>query len=95
VLALVGECFARLFYISSVLTLEVAAFSSGALTTAASGFAASDGSVSFALNIPDENDTSLYFVLAGPSTSSWIVSPTTLLTTNSNLSSLLAWGTTR
>jgi hypothetical protein len=47
-----------------------------ASTTAASGFVASDGSVSFALNIPNDlvNDTSLYFELAGPSTSSWIVS---------------------
>jgi hypothetical protein len=44
--------------------------------TAASGFVASDGSVSFALNIPNDQDdnTSLYFALAGPSTSSWIVS---------------------
>lgn len=58
--------------------LLVAVFSNflQATSAAASGFVASDGSVSFALNIPNDqvDNTSLYFVLAGPSTSSWIVS---------------------
>lgn len=56
----------------------VPAFISSAIaisTTPASGFVASDSSVTFALNIP-QADTSndLYFTLAGPSSSSWIVS---------------------
>ena len=69
---------------NSMLTLILAALLPSRLcaasTPAASGFVASDDSVSFALNIPNDtvNDTSLYFVLAGPSTSSWIVSLITL-----------------
>lgn len=42
-------------------------------TTPSAGFAASDGSVTFALNIP-QNDTNndLYFTIFGPASSSWI-----------------------
>ena len=44
-------------------------------TTPSAGFVAGDGSVTFALNIP-QNDTNndLYFTIFGPSSSSWIVS---------------------
>jgi len=42
-------------------------------TAPASGFVASDSSVTFALNIPQKDDSNdLYFTLAGPSSSSWI-----------------------
>jgi hypothetical protein len=43
-------------------------------TVTSSGFASSDGSVTFALNIP-QSDTSndLYFTISGPSSQSWIV----------------------
>ena len=44
-------------------------------TTPAAVFVASDSIVTFALNIPQADDSNdLYFTLAGPSSSSWIVS---------------------
>ena len=45
-------------------------------TTPASGFVSSDSSVTFALNIPQADDSNdLYFTMSGDSSSSWIVSP--------------------
>jgi hypothetical protein len=70
---------------NSTLTMLQAALVSTTLaisTSTASGFVSSDGSVSFSLNIPNEQDdsTELFFVLSGPSSSSWIVGYLTTLT---------------
>lgn len=60
-------------------------------TTTASGFVAKDGSVAFALNIPqDDESNDLYFSLSGPSSSSWIVS-SLQLPTQSLLYVLTKW----
>lgn len=46
---------------------------SAVITTSSAGFAASDGSINFALNIPQKDDNEdLYFTIYGPSSSSWI-----------------------
>ncbi|PSS27468.1 hypothetical protein M430DRAFT_54983 [Amorphotheca resinae ATCC 22711] len=62
--------------LSSVILGTVALVSSTAFaisTTTASGFVAKDGSVAFALNIPqDDESNDLYFSVSGPSSSSWI-----------------------
>lgn len=40
------------------------------------GFVAADNTISFTLNIPENNTDDLYFSMSGPSKASWIVSRT-------------------
>lgn len=84
----------QLAYGTNHITVAFANLLPATSTTAASGFRASDGSVSFALNIPNDqvNDTSLYFVLAGPSTSSWIVSSSNSRSTKADLRQSVGMG---
>ena len=64
----------RAQFVTDRVTASLLSTATAVSTSVASGFVASDKSVTFALNIPqNETNNNLYFTLQGPSSSSWIV----------------------